>query len=161
VDELGTWLTINEAAKLTGWLPDKIRSDRRRGRVQGRKNNAGEWLVLIPPEAVAMPSGSLNQANGHAVSQADSYATSQAMAEPPAWLLEELAELRERCGRAESLAESRAEHIASLLGSMAAERAGMAEVLAKTEARADRLAAELAEARKPMLVRLVEAIRRR
>ncbi len=84
MNDLGTWLTINEAAKLTGWLPDKIRSDRRRGRLQGRKNNAGEWLVLIPPEAAAMPSGSLSQANSHAVSQADGRALSQAMAEPPA-----------------------------------------------------------------------------
>jgi hypothetical protein len=146
VDELGTWLTINEASKLTGWLPDKLRSDRRRGRLRGRKNNTGEWLVLIPPEAVARPDGPLGHPNGHAAGHAGSHAT----AEPAAWLLEELAELRERCGRAEGLAESRAEHIA-----------GMAESLAKAEARADRLEAALAEARKPLLVRLVEALRRR
>ena len=83
------------------------------------------------------------------------------MSEPPAWLLEELAELRERCGRAESLAESRAEHIASLLDNMVMERAVMAESLAKAEARADRLEAALAEARRPWLARLVEAVRRR
>jgi hypothetical protein len=155
MDEPGTWLTINEAAKRTGWLSDKIRSDRRRGRLQSRKNNAGEWLVLIPAEAQAMPGDPPSQANGHA----DDHATSQAVATPPAWLLEELAELRERLGHAEGRAAGMAEHMASMAASMAMERASMAESLAKAEARADRLEAALADARKGWLERLLEAVR--
>jgi hypothetical protein len=146
MDVSGTWLTINEAAKATGWMPDKIRSDRRRGRLQSRKNNAGEWLVLIPPDVAS--------------SHADGHANGHAMAELPAWLIEELAELRERLGHAEGLAASRAEHIAGMAASMAGERASMAESLAKAEARAERLEAALAEARKGWLERLLEAFRR-
>jgi hypothetical protein len=61
----------------------------------------------------------------------------------PAWLLEELAELRERCGRAEGLAEARAQHIASL------------------EARLATSEAALALARKGWLERVLEAVRRK
>jgi hypothetical protein len=146
MEQPGTWLTINEAAKLTGWLPDKIRSDRRRGRLQSRKNNAGEWLVLVPPEALMASSDAHSHANGHA----DGQAQGQAEAMSPAWLLEELAELRERLGHAEGRAAGMAEHIASIAAS-----------LAKTEARADQLQAALAEARKGWLERLLEAVRRR
>jgi hypothetical protein len=161
MDEPGTWLTINEAAKRTGWLPDKIRSDRRRGRLQSRKNNAGEWLVLIPAEAQAMLGEPSSHANGHADGHASSQADSQATATPPAWLLEEMAELRERLGHAEGRAAGMAEHMAGMAASMAMERASMAESLAKAEARADRLEAALAEARKGWLERLIEAVRKR
>jgi hypothetical protein len=58
-------------------------------------------------------------------------------------MLEALAELRERCGRAEGLAEARAQHIASL------------------EAERGRLAVELADARRGWLERLLEAVRRK
>jgi uncharacterized membrane protein len=54
-----------------------------------------------------------------------------------------VADLRERCGRAEGLAQAREAQVADL------------------RAERDRLVAELAEARKPWVVRLVEAIRRR
>src|SRR3954447_23890598 len=119
MDEPGTWLTINEAAKLTGWLPDKIRSDRRRGRLQSRKNNAGEWLILIPAEAMTVSTEPPGLADGQAAGHS--------AAEPPAWLIEELTELSERCGHAEGRANAMAERIA-----------GMAESLAKAEARGDR-----------------------
>ena len=161
MDEPGTWLTINEAAKRTGWLPDKIRSDRRRGRLQSRKNNAGEWLVLIPPEAQTMPDEPPGHANDHADGHATSQAESQAMAMPPAWLLEELAELRERLGHAEGRAAGMAEHMASMSAGMAAERASMAESLAMERVRGDRLEAALVEARRGWLERLLEAVRKR
>jgi hypothetical protein len=161
MDEPGTWLTINEAAKRTGWLPDKIRSDRRRGRLQSRKNNAGEWLVLVPSEAQTMLGDPSSHANGHADSHAIGQADSQAMATPPAWLLEELAELRERIGHAEGRAAGMAAQMASMAAGMALERAGMAETVAAERARGDRLEAALAEARKGWLERLLEAVRRR
>ena len=63
----------------------------------------------------------------------------------------------------DALVEARIE-TASTKGELAAEvrrNADLLVALAKAEARADRLAAELAEARKPVLLRLVEALRRR
>ena len=65
-------------------------------------------------------------------------------------MLEMVAELRERIGRAE--------------GELAAKDALVATLttaLAKAEARGDRLEAALVEARRPWLARLLEALRRR
>src|SRR3954452_24681293 len=65
------WLTVSEAASRLGWHPDRVKSALRRGRLQARKNNAGKWMVLVPP---AMP----DRANGPAVSRPDGTATDPA-----------------------------------------------------------------------------------
>jgi hypothetical protein len=134
------WLTVSEAALRLGWHPDRVKSALRRGRLQARKNNAGKWLVLVPP---TMP----DRAAGPAVSRPDDTAADPATgpAADPAVL-----EVMLAAARAEgALAELRGT-VAELRDALAAERA-----------RGDRLEAQLAEARKPWLARVLEAIRRR
>lgn len=42
------WLTLREAAERTGKQLDAMRALARRGRLQRRKGNRGEWLVKLP-----------------------------------------------------------------------------------------------------------------
>lgn len=42
------WVTITEAANRTGRHIDAVRAAVRRGRLEARKNNAGQWLVRMP-----------------------------------------------------------------------------------------------------------------
>ena len=98
--------------------------------------------MRLPGELLAEPRQSRGNGNG----RADDYTE----AEPDPDVLEMVAELRERLGRAE--------------GELAAElrhSQGLAEAMSRAEARADRLAAELAEARKGWLERLIGAVRQR
>jgi hypothetical protein len=159
----GRWLTYSEAAKVTGELPDKLRAMVRRGRLQARRpdqSNDGKARVLVPPHMIRAGQGD-GLVDAMATGQAGDHAESQGEAEPVAVLREELAEARERAAHAEGRAGALAEQIV-----------GMAAAIAKAEARAERLEAdladvrkraeaELAEARKPALLRLIEALRRR
>src|SRR4051794_37507107 len=61
---LDQWLTVSEAASRLGWHPDQVKSALRRRWLQSRKNNAGRWMVLVPP---TVP----DRANGSAVSRPD------------------------------------------------------------------------------------------
>jgi hypothetical protein len=134
------WLTYQEAAERLGWRLWRLKSRARREGWEVRERNRGGHLVRLPGELLAEPRQS--RGNGKA--------GDHAVAEPDPDVVEMVAELRERLGRAE--------------GELAAElrhSQGLAEALSRAEARADQLALELAEVRKPMLVRLVEAIRRR
>ena len=47
------WVGLTEAGRMTGRHPDALRAMIRRGKLQGRKNNAGQWLVQIPPGMLA------------------------------------------------------------------------------------------------------------
>src|SRR4051812_26442123 len=120
------WLTVSEAASRLGWHPDRGKAALRRGRLQARKNNAGKWVVLVPP---ALP----DRANDPAVSRPDGTAADPATgpAADPAVL-----EVMLAAARAEgALAELRGT-VAELRDALAAERA-----------RGDRLEGQLVEAR--------------
>src|SRR3954454_7447284 len=82
-NEAEPWVTLSEAASRTGRHVDAVRSLVRRRKLPARKNNAGQWLVQLPTEAVTQPD----------------IVTDGAVTE----LLAEVAELRE------ALAESKAE----------------------------------------------------
>src|SRR3954447_4874740 len=69
---LDEWVTVSEAGSGVGWPPDRVKSALRRGRLQARKNNAGKWMVLVPP---AMP----DRVNGSAVGRPDDTAGSPAI----------------------------------------------------------------------------------
>jgi hypothetical protein len=43
------WLTLGEAGRRSGRHPDTLRAMIRRGRLEGRKGNRGEWLIRLPP----------------------------------------------------------------------------------------------------------------
>jgi chromosome segregation ATPase len=136
--EQGQWLTQSEAAARLGWHLEKLKSAARRGRFQRRKGNRGEWLVLVPAELPTEPD--------HAGDQVDDHAATEALTE----LRDEVAELRERAGHAEGQVAAMSTAMSDLRQTLEHERAERAK-----------LAAELAEARKPALVRLLEAFRRR
>jgi hypothetical protein len=132
--DAGQWLSQSEAALRLGWKLNRVISARRAGRLQGRKGNRNEWLVLVPTGLAAGPEPGLDPAE----------------TELTAELREEVAELWHALGRAEGRAET-------LLGQVSS----LAETLSAERARGDRLEAALAEARKGWLERLLETLRRK
>jgi len=144
---------VAEAARRLGVTSRAIRSRMAHRTIVFRpKGNAGREVFL--PDASAFPGGSaedvLTLAGGF--SKADGHPPPEP---PPEGV--ELLELVEEL-TAERAARGRAE------GELAAKDALVAELrqtVAVERARADRLEAALAETRKPVLVRLLEALRRR
>jgi hypothetical protein len=118
-------------------MAEPIKSAARRGRLQRRKNNQGQWLVLVTPELVAEP--------GLAVDMVDDHAMAGLVAE----LREELTEAKVAAALADGKATALLETLLDLRHGLEHERAERAK-----------LAAELAEARKGWLERLLEAVRR-
>jgi hypothetical protein len=153
VAESGQWLTQTEAAVRLGWHIERVKAAARRGKLERRKNNQGQWLVLVMPEL--LPRATQSNGNGSAlgaygtangagqgtaeIALGDAHAVALAMAE----LREELTEARVAAAHAEGKA------------------AALAAALDYEHAERSRLAAELAEARKGWLERLLEAVRRR
>ena len=134
----GQWLTQSEAASRLGWHVERVKSAARRGRLQRRKNNQGQWLVLVTPELLTEPD--------HAGDMVDGHATTEAMAE----LHQELTEARVAAAMAEG-------KVVAMLAAMS----DLRQALDHERAERSKLAAELAEARKGWLERLLEAVRRR
>src|SRR4051794_39034228 len=118
----------------TGRHPDALRAMIRRGKLQGRKNNAGQWLVQIPPGMLA---------------ESDS-ADDPDMAGGVAGLRDELLEARGAAARAEAERDSAVANLADARSTIERERV-----------RGDRLEAALAEARRPWLAKVIEGLRRR
>jgi hypothetical protein len=141
---LDQWLTVSEAASRLGWHPDRVKSALRRGRFQARKNNAGKWMVLVPP---AMP----ERANGSAGSRPDDTAYDPA-ADPVTRPADDPAVIEAM------LAAARAEGALTELRGTVAE---LRQALEHERARGDRLEAALAEARRPWLAKVLEGLRRK
>src|SRR4051812_24188233 len=138
------WLTVSEAASRLGWHPDRVKSALRRGRLQARKNNAGERVVLVP---ATMPA----RVNGSAVSRPDAPANGSAD-DPATGPAADTAVIEAM------LAAARAEGALTELRGTVAE---LRQALEHERVRADRLEAALAEARRPWLARVLEGMRRR
>jgi hypothetical protein len=132
--DAGQWLSQSEAALRLGWKLNRVISARRAGRLQARKGNRGEWLVLVPAGLEAEPEPGPDPAEAELVAE----------------LREEMAELKHALGRAEGRAETMLQQVSGLAENLAAERA-----------RADRLEAALAEARRPWLAKVLEGLRRK
>lgn len=182
--EPGQWLNLAGLAARTGRHIDAVRSwakrGQRGGRIRTRKSNRGEIHVWVTPELAAELElgrgsvGSLAATQPPAEPEAQAtQAEAQPMTQPSgldglAGLVADMRGQMDRAGAA--LAEAR-EEAAEARGELAAEvrrGADLAEALrhersrADVErARADRLETELARARRPLLLRLVEALRRR
>ena len=140
--EPGQWLSQSEAAARLGWHLERLKSAARRGKLRRRKGNRDEWLVFVPDEMLTEPPTDADHANDNAGDNAVTWA----MAE----LREELTEALTRAAHAEGRVTAMLERVADLAAALEHERAERAK-----------LAVELAEARKPVLVRLIEALRRR
>jgi septal ring factor EnvC (AmiA/AmiB activator) len=162
----GSWLTVSEAATRTGLHIDRLRSMIRRGKLEKRRGNRGEWLVLVPAEMMTgsdlvggSVAGAADHANGSAEGDLDRVDGSVMSKLTDA--LTELAALEHELGAAltrSAVAE--------------AEAATLRDALTKTEAMADQLRAEhrvtvaelraeLAEARRPWLAKVLEGLRRK
>jgi hypothetical protein len=138
---------MSAAMARSGWHLQRLQSRARREEWPRRRPNKGPMEYLVPASVLAMNGAAIADGNGMTSPAATSsngaaIAGDDAMTSP-AWLLEALAELRERCGRAE--------------GECTALRAQVIDL----QAERDRLEAALAEARRPLLLRLLEAVRRR
>jgi septal ring factor EnvC (AmiA/AmiB activator) len=150
----GTWLTLSETSSRLGWHLNKVKSAVRRGRLQARKNNAGNRLVLVPATL-------LEAASDDTADVATGMAEDDVSGDATAALLEALGNARERAARADGRAEALLAAVSELRETHAAERSRLEQLLAVERTRADRLEAALLEARKPTLLRLLEAFRRR
>jgi hypothetical protein len=96
------WLTLAEASARTGRHIDALRTMVRRGKLERRKGNAGQWLVQLPPDGLARSDRS------------DDLGTDHDLTEVVTELGEEVTELRVALARSEAghdalLAQVRAE----------------------------------------------------
>jgi hypothetical protein len=138
--EAASWLTLVEASRLTGRHPDTLRVMIRKGRLEARKGNAGNWLVQLPTR---MQPGSHPERPDHRPDDHPDGPDAHPEHPDVALLREELLDARVAAARAEAGCEL----LHSLVGDLRAER--------------DRLTADLAEARKGWLERLIETLRKR
>ena len=118
------WLSLSEAAAMTGLDPEAIRSRARRGLIPHRTDGQGRWLVQIPPGSVT----------GDA--RARSAVSNAVLGEAVTGLLAEVVGLREELARAEAGRDA-AERVAEI------ETALLREELGQARDRADRLEGEL------------------
>src|SRR3954447_8939508 len=157
---------VLEAAKALGLTPDSVRARIRRGTLAARKGNDGQWRVELSRPVLSRQDD--HQDSG----QDEGYAPAGRAAEPAqpdvAGLLENLATLKseladERVARARAEGELAVKDalVAELREALTREATVLCAALAKAEARADRLEAALAEARRPWLARVLEGLRRR
>jgi hypothetical protein len=131
------WLSLTEAAQRTGRHINALRSLARRGRIESRKGNQGQWLVRLPAELPAD------------LGPTDAPTSDETMAA----LNAEVVELREELAGLK--AELKAVHDVAKARADAAERVATAEIAAKEELIQElrkilgSLRAELTEARRP------------
>jgi hypothetical protein len=143
------WLSTSEAARRLGLTRDAVHKRLRRGTLEGRRGNDGSIRVRVattpPVHDAATP------ALGHGV---DTVPLVAELRERLDRTLAELAGLRERAAHAEGelVAEVRRsiEHQAAM--------ADLRAILAREQARGDRLATELAMARRGWLERMIDAL---
>jgi hypothetical protein len=138
-----SWLTLGEAGQKLGLSKDALRKRVTRGKLDARKGNDGTLRVLVTSAMLTGQDG-------------DSSTTVHDRGEVGR-LLVQLDEARERGEAAASEAAEARLALARIEERLAASERRESDLRAER----DRLAAELAEARKPWLVRLVEALRRR
>ena len=155
-------MPLPEAAALLGVTPDAVRARIRRGLLRGRKGNR-TWLVELPADLRSVAGERPENDRTSPVTPGDGNGLAEAHLA--------LAGLEERLRADGELRAALAEEQvarARVEGELAAEQRRNAELVAtltaaltKAEARADRLEAALAEARRPWLARVLEGLRRR
>src|SRR3954454_5982587 len=104
--DAGQWLSQSEAALRLGRKPQPAGAGRGAGRLQARKGNRGEWLVLVPAGLETEPEPSPGPAETELVAE----------------LREEMAELKHALGRAEGRAEALLQQVSGLAENLSAER---------------------------------------
>ena len=132
-----------EAAERLGWRLGKLKSRARREGWPVRQRNRGPHQVRLPDELLVQPRPNHGLTNGVAAVELLAAPRVNHGYTDGATTVEPMAELWERLGRTEG------------------ELAGLRVALEHVTAERDRLLTELVEARKPWVVRLLEAMRRR
>jgi len=166
-DQGGQWLNVTQAAHRLEWPRERLRSLARRGRIQTRRSNTGELMVLLTPEMLAKgQEASPRPAHGSTTRLA--YRSTYRPAHGPAdddpevglWaeseavaLRQQVADLRVELARAqEQVAAARAVAVADVATAEARSAAQEAAAQAKEAALrelVDELKAQLAEVRRP------------
>lgn len=139
--QLGSWLTLSEAAARSGLHKELLRARAKRGQLEARRNNRGEVLVMLPA-SLLMPA----QGDGQDAAQGTVYAQVEQLAELVTSLEGELANVRLEL--VEARAEARTAKAVALADVEAAKRAAE-EAIAAKESLVEELKALLAEMRKP------------
>jgi hypothetical protein len=147
-DEAPPVVSVVEAARRLGRSVDGVRGLIRRGRLAARRGNSGQLLVELPPSAAEAATGDSEAADGDD--------------EALALLREQLEEARDHLEHWRTEAEAARVAAARAEAEMRArdvliEQAR--ETLAHERIRGDRLATELAQARRPWVARVVAALR--
>ena len=165
-DDQDELLTLAEAGKRLGRHPEALRALVRRHRLPARRDNLGRLLLRLAD----LPAGLSAPEHGRAAQPAAPEHAQLAQADPA-----ELLELREELAE-ERVARARLEGELVARDALLAAKDTLAgelrQALAKAEAAADRLRAEhratvaelraeLAEARRPWLAKVLEALRRK
>jgi hypothetical protein len=137
-------VSIREAARLLGRDPKAIRARIERGTLRWRPaGNHGREVYVTPDMEVRAEDGPGEVPGDDPADAAEAVS-----------LMVQVARLEERLTAREEAAARVEAELRAAVGELR-------ETVAAERARADRLAAELAEARKPALVRLIEALRQR
>jgi len=134
-----SWLTLSEAASRSGLHKEALRARAKRGQLPSRRGNLGQVLVQLPPDLLS---------HAHSPAHDGAQAQLEHLAEVVRDLEQELSEIRERLVKAEAERDASArtgETEARLLR----------EVLEREQLRADSLAQELRDLRRPWWQRLL------
>jgi hypothetical protein len=145
-----SWLSLDEAGQRLGLSKDALRKRIARGRLEARLGNDGTTRVLVT--SATLPGPGLDGA-GQALDSPELVRLAVQLDDALERLesvTRELMEARERAARAEGAAETLSGRVQDVSATLAAERA-----------RADRLEAALAEARRPWLAKVLEGLRRK
>lgn len=142
--QLGSWLTLSEAAARSGLHKELLRARAKRGQLEARKNNRGEVLVMLPAGLLRVAEGEGQDAAQAA--QGTAYAQVEQLAELVTSLEGELANVRLEL--VEARAEARTAKAVALADVEAAKRTAE-EAIAAKESLVEELKALLAEMRKP------------
>src|SRR3954451_3347309 len=137
-DEAGIWLSLADASSRLGVSVDALRSRARRGMITTKRMNDGRLQVRVPADLQLVSDKSTDQAQLGGDRSGDQRLIDE--------LREEIAELRERAIRAE-LDRDRMHEVTE------AKMQGQERIIARLEA-------DLAQARRPWLARLLAAARR-
>jgi hypothetical protein len=118
-DEL-PWLTLTDAAELTGLNRETIRSRARRSLIPSRRGNAGQLLVQVTGAVTARDQGMTDQDT----------ASDRGLTEVMTELQEELTDLRDRVTRAEAERDAAREVAEAKVMAMERQLADLREQLA-------------------------------
>jgi hypothetical protein len=157
------WITLGEFARRMGIARASVYGRIKRGTLDARRANRGGYVVPWPPPD---HDGSGNAKSDVGLQDRDQRDDGSAtVASDVVALRIEIARLEERLAASERRGAAELEAVRAQIDIEVAARNAVIEqvrdALAAERARGDRLAAELAEARRPVLLRLLEALRRR